>query len=94
VDWADRFANVRRWTRGGERAAHKPLLLLYALGQFQRQADEPILFSAAEASLARLLAEFGPPRRSTPAYPFHYLTSDGPARRSAGAGTRSSRAWC
>ncbi len=77
MDWADRFAGVRRWSRGGERAAHKPLLLLYALGQFQRQADEPILFSQAEENLARLLAEFGPPRRTTPAYPFHYLTSDG-----------------
>ena len=68
---------MRRWSRGGERAAHKPLLLLYALGHFQRNAGAPILFSEAEENLARLLAEFGPPRKTTPAYPFHHLTSDG-----------------
>jgi putative restriction endonuclease len=79
MDWADRFAKVRRWSRGGERAAHKPLLLMYALGHFQRHGNSPILYSEAEAHLARLLAEFGPPRPrpSTPAYPFHHLTSDG-----------------
>lgn len=72
MEWADRFAKVRRWSRGGERAPHKPLLLLYALGHFQRQGEAPILFSEAEENLARLLAEFGPPRPTTPAYPFHY----------------------
>jgi putative restriction endonuclease len=77
VDWAERVTTLRRWTRGGERAPHKPLLLLYALGHFQRHGNEPILFSEAEEQLGRLLREFGPPRKTTPAYPFHHLASDG-----------------
>jgi putative restriction endonuclease len=37
VDWVARVTGVRRWTRGQERAPHKPLLLLYALGHFQHE---------------------------------------------------------
>ncbi|MFC0863629.1 phosphorothioated DNA-binding restriction endonuclease [Sphaerimonospora cavernae] len=77
MDWVERIADIRRWSRGGERAPHKPLLLLYALGCFQRQGSRPIPFSAAEADLKRLLQEFGPPRKTNPGYPFHHLTNDG-----------------
>jgi putative restriction endonuclease len=77
MDWADRVAHLRQWTRGHERAPHKPLLLLYALGQYQRCGNAPILYSEAEATLGQLLKEFGPPRTTSPAYPFHYMTSDG-----------------
>ncbi|MEU8265807.1 phosphorothioated DNA-binding restriction endonuclease [Sphaerisporangium sp. NPDC049002] len=77
MDWVRRVADVRRWTRDGERAPHKPLLLLYALGRFQRHGGRPIPFSGAEADLKRLLKEFGPPRQTSPGYPFHHLTSDG-----------------
>lgn len=56
--------------RGAANVRRKALPLLYALAHFQRHGDSPILFSAAEERLARLLAEFGPPRRSTPAYPW------------------------
>lgn len=77
MDWAERVTKLRRWTRRGERAPHKPLLLLYALGHFQRHGNTPIPFSDAEEPLGRLLKEFGPPRPTSPAYPFHHLTSDG-----------------
>ena len=77
MDWAKRFAQIRRWTRQGERAPHKPLLLLYALGRFQREGGRPIPFGSAEADLRLLLKEFGPPRDTSPGYPFHHLTSDG-----------------
>jgi putative restriction endonuclease len=77
VDWIERVVRVRRWTRNGERAAHKPLLLLYALGRFQAHGDAPIPFADAEPELALLLQEFGPPRKTSPGYPFHHLTSDG-----------------
>ncbi|MEV4358706.1 phosphorothioated DNA-binding restriction endonuclease [Nonomuraea sp. NPDC049625] len=77
MDWIERVAEIRRWTRGGERAPHKPLLLLYALGHFQRHGNRPITFSAAEAELKKLLKEYGPPRDTSPGYPFHHLTNDG-----------------
>ena len=77
MDWVERVAGIRRWSRDGERAAHKPLLLLYALGRFQRHGNRPILFSAAEAKLRNLLKEYGPPRETSPGYPFHHLTPDG-----------------
>ncbi|GAA2258342.1 HNH endonuclease [Actinomadura luteofluorescens] len=77
MDWVERVTGVRRWSRGGERAPHKPLLLLYALGHFQRCGEAPMFYSEVEEHLAGLLREFGPPRKTSPAYPFHYLTSDG-----------------
>ncbi len=77
MDWVERVTGVNQWSRGGERAPHKPLLLLYALGCFQRQGGRPIPFSAAEADLKRLLREFGPPRKTSPGYPFHHLAKDG-----------------
>ncbi|MFF5208658.1 phosphorothioated DNA-binding restriction endonuclease [Streptosporangium sp. NPDC000396] len=77
MDWIERIAGIRRWARGGERAPHKPLLLLYVLGRFQQHGNLPILFNAAEADLKQLLKEYGPPRNTSPGYPFHHLTSDG-----------------
>jgi hypothetical protein len=77
VDWVERIGGIRRWSRGGYRAPYKPLLLLYALGRFQREGAAPIPYSAAEGRLVRMLEEFGPPRSTTPAYPFHHLTGDG-----------------
>jgi hypothetical protein len=68
MDWADRVARLRQWTRGGERAPHKPLLLLYALGRFQLHGNEPIVFSEAEEQLKQLLREFGPPCDTSPGY--------------------------
>jgi putative restriction endonuclease len=76
--WLERVANIRQWTRNGERAPHKPLLLLYALGRLQRTGTTEVKYSEAEPALAHLLQDFGPPgRKSSPAYPFHHLQSDG-----------------
>lgn len=62
---------------GRDAAPHKPLLLLYALGRFQSDADDELPYSAVEADLKQLLTECGPTRGTTPAYPFHHLVSDG-----------------
>ncbi|WP_329367456.1 HNH endonuclease [Streptomyces sp. NBC_00669] len=77
MDWLERAAKLRQWTGNGTRAPHKPLLFLYALGRFQADAEAELRYSAVEADLGRLLAEYGPAHRTTPAYPFHHLVSDG-----------------
>ncbi|MFF2726920.1 phosphorothioated DNA-binding restriction endonuclease [Streptomyces sp. NPDC058008] len=77
MDWVERTAELRQWTRSGVRAPHKPLLFLYALSRFRRDADDELRYSAVEDDLRRLLAEYGPANPTTPAYPFHHLVSDG-----------------
>ena len=73
-----RVRDIRVWRRGGERAPHKPLLLLYALAGIGRDGGRPISFAAVDEALRSLLEEFGPPRKSThPEYPFWRLQNDG-----------------
>jgi putative restriction endonuclease len=68
---------VRTWVRGDQRAPHKPLLLLYALGRVQRGEGRLVPFTTVEEPLRRLLAEFGPSRDSYhPEYPFWRLQRD------------------
>ncbi|MEU1287764.1 phosphorothioated DNA-binding restriction endonuclease [Kitasatospora sp. NPDC005856] len=92
MDWLERVAKLRRWTNNDIRAPHKPLLLLYALGSFQRDADGELRYSAVEEELKRLLEEYGPSHPTTPAYPFHHLVSDGvwEVRTDHGAGSPGS----
>src|SRR5262245_19503838 len=72
-----RFDEPSIWKQGDQRAPHKSLLVLYALGRWQRgQADVP--FRQAEPDLTALLREFGPPRKSDhPEQPFWRLQNDG-----------------
>ncbi len=77
MDWLERAARLRQWSRDGVRAPHKPLLLLYALGRFQADAAGELPYTSVEADLKQLLLEYGPPRATSPAYPFHHLVSDG-----------------
>jgi putative restriction endonuclease len=72
-----RFDELTIWKQGDERAPHKPLLVLYALGRWQRGLVE-VTFREAEPHLKSLLQEFGPPRRSDhPEQPFWRLQRDG-----------------
>ncbi len=75
------------------RAPHKPLLLLYALSRFQQDSGGALRYSLVEEDLGRLLAEYGPGNRTTPAYPFHHLMSDGvwEVRTERGPGSPGSR---
>lgn len=77
-DLLERLGTLNRWTARDERAPHKPLLLLLALGRIQRGEGRWVRFEEIEDPLRRLLEEFGPPRRSHhPEYPFWHLRSDG-----------------
>ncbi len=72
-----RFDELGVWKRGDQRAPHKPLLVLYALGRWQA-GQEGVTFREAEPDLTALLREFGPPRKSDqPEQPFWRLQRDG-----------------
>jgi putative restriction endonuclease len=72
------FDKLNVWSRGGERAPHKPLLVLYALGRWSRGETADIPFADVDRDLTPLLKEFGPSRRSYHAeFPFWHLKNDG-----------------
>jgi putative restriction endonuclease len=72
-----KFADLQRWKRDGERAPHKPLLILLALGRLYQGSARLMTFTSVEKELAQLLIEFGPPRKSVhPEYPFWRLQRD------------------
>jgi putative restriction endonuclease len=65
-----RFDVLSIWKRGDQRAPHKPLLVLYALGRWQA-GQKDVTFCHIEPDLKALLREFGPPRKSDhPEQPF------------------------
>jgi putative restriction endonuclease len=71
------FDDLAVWKQGDQRAPHKPLLILYALGRWQRGLTE-VSFREAEPELTGLLREFGPLRKSDrPEQPFWRLQRDG-----------------
>ncbi len=72
----ERAARLNRHAHNGRRAAHKPLLLLWALACFTR-GDERLPFAAVEPAVGALLRSFGPPHRTSPDYPFWHLQTDG-----------------
>lgn len=77
-DILQRFDAINVWKQGDQRAPHKPLLILYALGRWQRGETGKIAFRDAEPVLTTMLKEFGPPRKSYhPEYPFWWLQTDG-----------------
>ena len=66
------------WKRGGERAPHKPLLLLLALGRLSQNENRLVRHEEVETRLRRLLESFGPPRKVThPEFPFWHVQTDG-----------------
>lgn len=75
-EWLERVASIRQYQKGGERAPHKPLLLLCSLGRLHGTGQSKVAYADAEAPLLELLESFGPPRPTTPAYPFRRLAND------------------
>jgi putative restriction endonuclease len=74
----ERFDRLNLWSRKGQRAPHKPLLVLYALGRWARGEAADVPFADVDRDLKPLLKEFGPPRQSYhPEYPFWRLQNDG-----------------
>jgi putative restriction endonuclease len=73
-----KFNRLTIWRRGGERAPHKPLLALYALGKAIRDEKRLVEFEEVSKNLIRLLNDFGPERKNhRPEYPFWRMQNDG-----------------
>lgn len=69
--------NIKPWKKGDERAPHKPLLILYALGQLQSKGTNQFNYENVKEDLKILLEDFGHPNRiPRPEYPFVRLTTD------------------
>ena len=73
-----KFETLRQWQRAGERAPHKPLLVLYAIGELLRDGKRLLPYSEIDEDLGNLLREFGPGRVNYGTqYPFWRLQNDG-----------------
>ncbi|MDE0524257.1 MAG: HNH endonuclease [Boseongicola sp.] len=74
----DRFDKIKLGKAGKRTAAHKPLLMLFALGEMGRGKDS-VAFRDLEEKLKRLLGTYGPwtPSEIRPEYPFWRLRNDG-----------------
>ncbi len=69
-----KFQDIIVWGQKGERAPHKPLLILYAIGKLLRGEDKLISYADIEEDLTNLLKEFGPWRKTYhPEQPFWRL---------------------
>ena len=72
------FETLRQWRRPGERAPHKPLLVLHAIGRLLRDGIRLIPYSEIDEALGNLLREFGPGGSNYGThYPFWRLQNDG-----------------
>ena len=74
----ERFLRLQIWTANGQRAPHKPLLALWAIGRCLRGEERLAPYEEADRALTTLLRAFGPHRKSihTEA-PFWRLQGDG-----------------
>ena len=73
-----KFDTLRLWQRGDERAPHKPLLVLYAIGKLLRGENRLVPFTEIDENLGELLREFGPKRKvQRTQLPFWRLQNDG-----------------
>jgi len=53
------ISGIRTWRRSGERAPHKPLLILYALGRFARGEPREMYYEDIKEDLRKLPVDFG-----------------------------------
>lgn len=73
-----RIHSLRTFRQGDRRAPHKPLLILYAIGQLQR-GNKIVSFNDVKRALDPLLTAYAPPvkRRHQPELPYWHLVTDG-----------------
>ena len=78
-EFLQKLGQVKFWRRRGQRAPHKPLLVLLAIGRIVQGQERLARYEDdIERPLTDLLKHFGPPRKTIhPEYPFSRLRNDG-----------------
>lgn len=77
-DLKEKIHKLSIWKKKEQRAPHKPLLILLALGHLQANETHFLPYSEVKPKLTELLIEFGPKRSSYhPEEPFVRLVNDG-----------------
>ena len=72
-----KFETLNIWRKDGARAPHKPLLVLYAIGELLRGKSRLLPYTEVDDNFGDILAEFGPRRsRQGTYYPFWRLQTD------------------
>ena len=72
-----KFEQLKVWRNADERAPHKPLLVLYAIGKLLRNGNRLLPYSEIDDNLGNLLREFGPRQTNYGTqYPFWRLQND------------------
>ncbi len=77
MSFSERIQALGTWSRGDQRAPHKPLLVLYALARIQQGKARLVSFAEIESDLAPILRWALPSRTSQVSYPFWNLRNDG-----------------
>ncbi len=71
------FERLQVWTRYDQRAPHKPLLALWAIGRCLKGQPRLVSFNTVNDGVGELIRRFGPPRSHIhPDYPFWRLRND------------------
>ncbi len=58
------FNGLQTWSSNGQRAPHKPLLVLWAIGRCLRGEEQFVSYREADRELTKLLGSFGPHRKT------------------------------
>ena len=78
VTLLQKFENLQVWSAGDQRAPHKPLLALWAIGRCLAGKPRLAPYKEADHALRTLLREFGPHRvRTHTEHPFWRLRNNG-----------------
>ena len=76
-DLSVRFKKLQMWSANGQRAPHKPLLVLWGIGRLLTGKERLVSYREADRELAKLLRSFGPHRKTLHTeYPFWRLQND------------------
>ena len=76
-DLLGKLVSINSWKRGDQRAPHKPLLLLLALGRIQQGKDRLVPYQEIEIPLNDLLRSYSTSGKTSAHYPFWHLKNDG-----------------